>query len=227
MIKDIKLGIAMMRNGLNYAGALGAILLIVVASLLYLIFVPVPMMSGVFIAAGVLGIVQQVYTATISTMVQSSPYKKKLRTIIPAYIAGIAMLIGNTMSLVIHWITYLRVKDNLSFIYTYLYGYDSREYANSLIICALFMILFLLYMTASNVFFWQGILFGAGAWILIRFLNGKINLAFWELSIREGIILSYIIVLLGAGCLYVLNCLIYKLEYSEVNFRGLMKRASK
>ena len=227
MIKDIKLGIAMMRNGLNYAGALGAILLIVVASLLCLIFVPVPMMSGVFIATGVLGIVQQVYTATISTMVQSSPYKKKLRTIIPAYIAGIAMLIGNTMSLVIHWITYLRVKDNLSFIYTYLYGYDSREYANSLIICALFMVLFLLYMTASNVFFWQGILFGAGAWILIRFLNGKINLAFWELSIREGIIFSYIIVLLGAGGLYVLNCLIYKLEYSEVNFRGLIKRASK
>ena len=175
MIKDIKLGIAMMRNGLNYAGALGAILLIVVASLLYLIFVPVPMMSGVFIATGVLGIVQQVYTATISTMVQSSPYKKKLRTIIPAYIAGIAMLIGNTMSLVIHWITYFRVKDNLSFIYTYLYGYDSREYANSLIICALFMVLFLLYMTASNVFFWQGILLGAGAWIWIRFLNGKIN----------------------------------------------------
>ena len=160
-------------------------------------------------------------------MVQSSPYKKKLRTIIPAYIAGIAMLIGNTMSLVIHWITYFRVKDNLSFIYTYLYGYDSREYANSLIICALFMVLFLLYMTASNVFFWQGILLGAGAWIWIRFLNGKINLAFWELSIREGIILSYIIVLLGAGGLYVLNCLIYKLEYSEVNFRGLMKRASK
>ena len=62
MIKDIKLGIAMMRNGLNYAGALGAILLIVVASLLCLIFVPVPMMSGVFIATGVLGIVQQVYT---------------------------------------------------------------------------------------------------------------------------------------------------------------------
>lgn len=227
MIKDIKLGIAMMRNGLNYAGALGAILLIVVVSLLNLFFCPVPMMSGVFIAAGILGIVQQVYTATISTMVQSSPYKKKLRTIIPAYIAGIAMLIGNSMSLVMHWVTYLRMKDNASFIFTYLYGYDSQEYANSLIICALFMVLFLLYTTASNVFFWQGILLGAGAWIWIRFFNGKIDIAFWDISITEGILLSYVVVLLGAGCLYVLNCLMYKFEYSEVNFRGLIKRASK
>lgn len=227
MIKDIKLGIAMMRNGLNYEGALGAILLIVVVSLFYVIIFPVPIMSGLFIAAGVLGFVQQVYTATISTMVQSSPYKKKLRTIIPAYIAGIAMLIGNTMSLVIHWITYLRMKDSSSFIYTYLYGYDSKKYANSLIICALFMVLFLLYMVASNVFFWQGLALGVGAWIWIRFFNSEIDIAFWDISIEAGILLSYVVVLIGAGILYVINCLIYKFEYSEVSFRGLIKRASK
>lgn len=227
MIKDIKLGIEMMRNGLNYDGALGAIVIIVIASLLYMFFFPVPMISGVFIAAGVLGVVQQVYTTTLSTMVQSSPYKKKLRTIIPAYIAAMAMLIGNTMSLAMHGLTYLRMKDDTSFMYTYLYGYDPKEYANSLVICALFMVLFLLYTIISNVFFWQCVILVIGAWIWIQFFMGKIDLIFWDLSMKEGIVISYVVVLIGAGILYVVNCLMYKFEYSELSFRGLLKRASK
>lgn len=227
MIKDIKLGITMMRNGLNYDGAMGGVLLVVVFSLLYIFFFPVPLVSGLFIAVGVLGVVQQIYTVTISGLVQTSPFKKKLRTIIPAYIAGIALLIGNTLCIGMHWIAYLRMKDNASIIYTYLYGYDPKMYANSLVICALFMVFFLIYCTWSNVFFWASTVLFLGGWVWIRFFHGDFELAFWDITIETAVVLSYVVVLIGSIVLYGINCLLYKFEYSEWSFRGLMKRASK
>lgn len=225
MIKDIKLGIAMMQNGLTYEHGLFAFLFSIGASIIFAFLLPVPMLSGVFIAAGVLGVVQQVYTVTVSTMVQSSPYKKKLRTTIPAYIAGMVLVIGNTICLVMHWLAYLRVKDNTS-IYLMSMEYDSKEYANSMIICAAFMVLFLLFTVLANVFFKLGILVCVGVWIWFRVLNTTIEFVFWDISIETGIVLSYVVVLIGSVVVYGVNCLIYKFEYSELGFRGAIKRAS-
>lgn len=225
MIKDIKLGIAMMQNGLTYVHGIFAFLIAVGASIIFAFLLPVPMLSGLFIAVGVLGVVQQVYTVTVSTMVQSSPYKKKLRTTIPAYIAGIVLVIGNTMCLVMHWLAYLRVKDNTE-IYLMLMEYDSKEYANSMIICATFMVLFLLFTVLANVFFKLSILVCIGIWIWFRVLNTTIEFVFWDISIETGIVLSYVVVLIGSIVLYGVNCLIYKFEYSELSYRGAIKRAS-
>ena len=63
--------------------------------------------------------------------------------------------------------------------------------------------------------------------IWFRFFNEPMDLIFWKISTEGAILLSYAIVLLGSFVLYIVNCCIYKFQYSEWTYRGLLKRASK
>lgn len=226
MIKDLKLGIALMRNGLAYDTAVGVFFLAVGMGVVLLILLPLPVMSGLYIALSVSAVVWQVYSTTISTMIQSSPYKKKLRTTIPVYIALIMMLIGNTLCIVMHWLAYLRVKDNDS-IFLMGMEYDSKTYANTILICSFLMVAFLLFTLVSNIFYKISVVILLGAWIWFRIFFETVEFAFWDISIGAAVVLSYIVVLIGCVALYGLNCLLYKLEYSEASVRGMIKRAAK
>ena len=119
MIKDIKLGMSIIKYGLNFYTSISVVCFLLGLMALNMILLPTPLFSTIFTPLVMMGIVQQVYTTTVSTMVQSSPYKKKLRTTVPTYMAMIEMLIGNTLSLVLHWISYLRTKDNVSVLLEY------------------------------------------------------------------------------------------------------------
>lgn len=227
MIKDFRLGIAMMRNGLNYDRAIGGVFLIIVVALAYVILLPIPAVAGLLVMIGVMGVTQTVHSVTISTMVQSSPYKKKLRTTISAYISFMVMVIGNTICLIMYWLAYLRIENNKSIIFLHMYKYDEKTYANTIIICALLMVAFVLYTTLSNVFFWSSTIVFLGWWIWKRFSDITVMFELFDISIKEAIILSYVIVLIGSVVLYVLNCLLYKFDYHKLSFKGLIKRASK
>lgn len=226
MIKDIKLGIGMMRNSLTYEHSIFACLLALGVGIVFAFLLPVPALSGLYIAIGCMGYVQQIYFISVSTLVQSSPYKKKFRTTIPAYITLFAMLIANTLCLVMHWLSYLRVRNNES-IYLMSMEYDSKTYANTMVICALLMVGILLYMVLANVLFFPATIVLVGMWIWWKFSIGTIDLAYWDISIGMGILLSYVVVFAGAFILYIVNCLTYKLEYSKLSYQGPLKRASK
>ena len=225
MIKDMRFGFSIIKYALNYDGIITGFLLSWGASAIYGILIPVPILPGLLIGLGTVGLVQSINSATVSTMIQSSPYKKKLRTTIPAYFAFISLLVANLMSIGIHWISYRMIKDSTYFFFTF--GYDSKTWASSIVICSVILVSILLYTVIADVFYWTGIFVGIVMWILFRFSNQSIESIFWEISMETAIVLSYVVVLLGSIVLYVVNCLVYKFEYSPLSFRSLLKRACK
>lgn len=223
MIKDIRLGVSIIKYGLNFYVSISVVFFLLGLLALNMILFPTPLFATIFIPLVMMGIVQQVYTTTVSTMVQSSPYKKKLRTTVPTYMAMIEMIIGNTLSLVLHWISYLRTKDNPSIVLEY----DTKLYANTILICAVLMVIVLVYTVLGNVFFGPCVIIAIGGWIGLRWLIRNMEFVGVNISIEVAVVLSYIVVLIGTGILYLVNNMIYKYEYAEMSFRGFIKRASK
>ena len=225
MIKDIRLGFSVIKYALNYNSIIFAFFFSVGVSLFCLLFLPLPIMSGLYIGLWVPGLVMSINSVTVSTMVQSSPYKKKLRTTVPAYFACMALIVGNTMCIGVHWLTYLRIKDNTPLFLSFVY--DPETFASSIVVCAVIMVLLLLYTVMANVFFWTGTGLLVAMVIWFRWFDEPMGLIFWEISTEAAIVFSYVIVLLGSFALYILNCCIYRFQYSEWSYRSLLKRASK
>ena len=225
MIKDIKLGFSIMKYALNYNGMMLGLLLSMGASVVYAILIPIPIIACLFIGIGVMGPVQCIHSFSVSTMVQSSAHKKKLRTTVPTYFASMALLIGNTMCIGIHWLLYLRIKDNVPSFLSF--EYDPETYASSIVVCAVIMVVILVYVITASVFFKTGTCLLVVIFIWFRFVNEPMDLIFWEISTEGAILLSYAIVLVGSFVLYIVNCCIYRFQYSEWTYRGLLKRASK
>lgn len=224
MIKDIKLGLSLMKNGLNYYGAIAGVLIGIGGGLLFLLLLPLGLLSNIFIGIGVIAGVQLIYSLSVSTMVQSSPYKKRLRTTVPTWIAVISMLIANTIYILVEGVAYLRTKNNTKPYMQIVY--EQGEHETHIVAAAVLMVLFLLLTVVMIRFFWISILLEWGGFGLFLFSMRGVEFSYLNISLEAAIILSYVIVLLGCGIMYVFNCLTYKKEYSELSFRGLLKRAS-
>jgi hypothetical protein len=177
-----------------------------------------------FIGMGVIAGVQLIYSLSVSTMVQSSPYKKRLRTTVPTWIAVISMVIANTLCIFVEWLIYLRIKNNTNPFVEIVY--EKGEHETYMVITAGFLVGILLFTVVAMRFFWVAILLGYGGWTWFRYTFDRVDVSYLNISLEAAIVLSYVIVLLGCGIVYVFNCLTYKLEYSELSFRGLLKRAS-
>ena len=202
MIKDIKLGLSLMKNGLNYYGAIADILTGIGASVLFLFLIPVGLFSGLFIGMGVTVGAQLIYSLSVSTMVQSSPYKKRLRTTVPTWIAVISMLIANTLCILMEGLIYLITKNNTNPYMQVIYEIGEHEWY--IVADAVMMVYFLLFMVAGIRFFWISILLGCGGFrLFLSFMEG-VEFSYLNISLEAAIILSYVIVLLGCGIMYVL-----------------------
>ena len=226
MIKDLKLGIAMMQNGIGSDSAISVFILVAGIMAVFTLLLPLPILSGLYISACAGGVIWQVYSTTISTLVQTSPHKKKLRTIIPVYLAVIVMLIANTFCIAMHGLAYLRMRENKEIALINL-QYDPITYANTIVMGAILIVVVSLVMILINIFYKIGSAVLIGACVWFRFFWDGAVFRFWNISIETGIILSYGVVLIGCVILYVVNCLIYKYEYSELAVRSIIKRASK
>ena len=222
MINDIKLGLSMIKYGLNVRGAIFGVVFGIGAALLFILLFPVGMFSGLLIGI-VVGVgVQLIYSLSVSTMIQSSPYKKRLRTTVPTWIAVISMLIANTLYLLMEGLAYLKNTTN-PFVEVI---YESGERETGIVFIAGLLVFSLLYTVIGIRFFWISLvlLFGALSWFRMA-AEGMFTFNL-DISMEAAILLSYVIVLLGCGIMYVFNCLTYKYEYSELSFRGLLKRES-
>lgn len=226
MIKDVKLGLSVMKYGLNYHGVVALIFTVAGAGLLFSVLMPMSILPGILLGVGIMGVMQSVYSISTSTMVQSSPHQKKLRTTIPVIFAIAIMLFMNTCNIFFSWVSSLVVENNKSVIFQLMHKINDGDYQANIILSSFLWVCMLLFGTLFMRFLWIA--------LLIMLLLGRMGLIsvlyLWvysySISVEKAVFLSYVIVLLGCGILYVLNCLCYKYPISERKFRNWLKYES-
>ena len=223
MIKDIKLGLTVMKYGLNYHGVIALIFTMAGAGLLFSVLMPMSILPGLLLGVGIMGVMQSVYSLSTSTMVLSSVHQKKLRITIPVIFATVTMLLANTCNIICCWVSNFVIENNKSIILQLTHKINEGDYQGTILLSSFVWVCMLVF----------GALFMRFLWItlLIMFLLGRMGLIsflyLWvysySISVEMAVFLSYVIVLFGCGILYALNCLCYKYPISERKFRKWMK----
>lgn len=230
MIKDIKFGLSVVKYGLNYYGVVALSVTVVGAGLLFAVLMPMSILTGMWLGVGIVGVIQSVYSISTSTLVQSSPHRKRLRTTIPGIFVTITMLLANTLNILLYGISWLVGKDNGIWYESqgvnYGRGIRDGDYQMCILLASFIWVCMPLFGAIINRFLWAG--------ILILLLSGRMGMFTYYLleesscaiSVEMAIVLSYVIVLLGCVILHVINCLLYKYPLSERKFRTWMKYES-
>ena len=224
MIKDIRLGLSLMKYGLNYRMSIFGILLCLAATMFFMWLLPVAAVGGIILSVVPLFVAQLIFSLTVSTMAQTSPYKKRLQTSVPTIFAMICSLIANTIVVIIHWFNYQRVMNNTDPFLTI--TYEPGEYETGYLFTAIFLVWILLYTTLSMKYFWPATIIMVGGFWAVRAYVEQGELIYIVMPDWVAILLSYVIVLLGCAVFYLITCVTYKKPYSDITFDSLLKRAS-
>lgn len=223
MIKDIKFGFQIMKYGLNFKACMIGLAFCMGVGLLFSILLPVGAIGCLYAGMGVLFTVQLIHSVSVSTMVQTSPHKQRIQTLIPTVIGTLCLLITNTFAVIAQWMGHQRAINNTN--PNLIIVYEPGEYETGYIISSLVLVYMLLYTAFAMKHFGVAMVILIGGCIAIQNLDqlGKID----YVMIPEGlaIVLSYVIVLFGGFIMYVISCLSYKKDYSKATFDNLLKRA--
>lgn len=220
MIRDIKLGFRILKYGLNYKVTMVGLLICCVGGLL----MQFAEFGILYVGIGAMLVIQLIHSVSVSTMVQTSPYKKKIQTTVPTLFAAGGMLITNTISVIAQWLGHQRAVNNTNpnFIITYAQG----EYETGFLFSSFALVFIVLYGALSMKCFWLGlIIFLGGFFGFMKFaVQGEIS--YIMMPEWLAIVLSYVITLLGCLAMYAISCITYKRDYSKRTFDNLLKRAA-
>lgn len=221
MINDIKMGMKVIKYGLNALMTVIPLLICLVVGVLFDLFMPVGCFGGLYFIMGGMSFVQLIHSVSVSTMVQTSPHKKKLQTTIPAIIGCGYMVIANTISLLIKWVGYERlmnVSDPNVFVII-----EPGEMGKGIVLSSMIMVFIMLYVGASLKCFWPAtILFVI---VFLGYYTSPEDVVLIPVPTGMAVILSYVIILIGSGLMCLIFKATYKLSYSKLSFETALKRA--
>ena len=224
MINDLKLAFKIIPYGLNFKGNIFSFLLFFVLGLVMEISTPDMGLGGLYVGMGSLLVVQLIHSVCVSTMVQTSPYKKRLQTVIPSIIGGGYLLIANTVTMIAKWIGFQH-NNNV--------GYGIRfegegAFSNAVVLSSCMMIVVMLYMGVALKCFWPAtviffiVFVGLYAITIVSVTRGGVSVV--ALPVEVAIVLSYVAILIGTLCMYWIFKAMYKMEYSKITFDAALKR---
>lgn len=223
MIKDIKFGFQIMKYGLNFKASMIGLAFCMGTGLFFVVLLPVGAIGCLYAAMGSLFTVQLIHSVSVSTMVQTSPQKKRIQTLIPTVIGTLCMLITNTFAVIAQWLGYQRAINNTN--PNLIIVYEPGEYEAGYIISSLILVYVLLYTAFAMKHFGVAMVILIGGCIAIQNLDRLGEIDYVMMPEGLAIALSYLIVLLGGLIMYVISCLSYKKDYSKATFSNLLKRA--
>lgn len=224
MIKEIKLGLSLMKYGLNYQMTLVGVLISVAMTILIEWILPISIIGAMTLSLMPLLIVQLIYSVSVSTMVQTSPYKRRLQTTVPTIFALICGIIANTIVIIPQCLHHQQVVNNTNPMWSI--TYEPGEYETGFIFSAIFIVWLLLYTTWSMKNFWSATIIMIGGFWAVKTYAEQGELIYIVMPEWLAIVLSYVIILLGCVLFYIITCVTYKQPYSDVTFNSLLKRVS-
>ena len=223
MMRDLKLGFKIMKYGLGVKASVFALVVCIIASVFFSMLVPFGM-GGLYLGLAVMMVTQLVFSVSVSTMVQTSPQKKRLQTTVPTLISGIFLLLCNTLNLLFAWLGYLRMQNNTNsfFVITM----EPGEFEAGIIFTSGMMVFIMIYAYCSMKYLWAGTIA-----FLVLFFSGFHYLRVGEIVYPimptwVAVLISYGIVVAGCVLMYGISCITYKKDYSRQTFETQLKRAS-
>ena len=227
MIEDLKLGIKLLKYSLQFKMSVIVACIFIAIGLIYdMALVPI---SGTAISTyylfGMVFGAQMISSLNASSMVQSSPCKKRLQTRIMTAICVCMEIIPITVMLAIKAVQYY-------------YKEDMRVYViNSILIVSAAVLLLNLYMVMATKFYWSStivflvvvifyaVFFIRGQYYRVALHDVKMETIFSQLPFWGAVFILYGAVVLGGVLIYVLSNLLYKREYSKMMFKTALERA--
>ncbi len=223
MINDLKLGFKVIPYGLNFKGSIFSFLLFMVLGFVMEVSTPDMGLGGLYIGMGSMLVIQLIHSICVSTMVQTSPYKKKLQTVIPSIIGGGYLLVANTVGLIAKWIGFQsnNMRNGIRFD-------GENAFAHMVLFSSLMMIVVMLYMGAALKCFWPAtviffiVFVGLYASTTVSVAIGETGVI--SLPVEAAILISYVSIVLGSVLMYWIFKAMYKMEYSKITFDAALKR---
>jgi len=225
MIGDLKLGFKLLKYSLQFKMNVIAACIFMAIGLIYdmlSLAISSPVISAYYLFGMVFG-TQMISSLSASSMVQSSPCKKRLQTGVMTAICVCMEIIPITIMLVIKAFQYYCMEDMKIHV------------INSILIVSVAILIFNLYMIMATKFYWSAtivfiVVFTFCFGFLMRWqyragLHGVETLLLTKVPFFVAVIILYGAVVLGAVLIYVLSNLLYKREYSKMMFKAALERA--
>lgn len=220
MINDIKLGLKVVKYGLNVKACVILSVIFLLIGILCDFFVPSAPINGLYIGMGAMLLVQMICSVSVSTMVQTSSLKKRLQTSVPSFVGGAFLLLGNTISILVK-LAGLKVLNDWT---------SAEEVANGIIITTVLMVIMVLYMSGAMKMFWPATV----AFFIVYLVYFSFSSKIWSFTTGESplilplevsVVLSYVTIIVASAVMYLIFTATYKREYSKQNFETQLKRA--
>ena len=209
MINNWKLGL----KSLRYAyGKTSNCIMMIAFFLFSIILYAMPESSGNSFLGGYMLMcialmpIQMMYSLSASNLVQSSPFKKKMQTSVPAVFACVNMLILHIVNILIHWRIIVRHPES------------AQRMTQELLIQILSMLFLMAYMAVVYKFFvistclFVGFFFPTYVGKIHMFVSlENNNLVFWKIAV-----LGLAVIAAGGVIQYMLSLLVYKVPISKM-----------
>ena len=216
MINDFKLGLKLIKYGLNLKGCLIVSVIFLIMGIIMDFGMPAAPINGMYVGMGGMMMVQLICSVSVSTMVQSSNYKRQMQTSVPAIIGGGYLLLANTFSIIVKFLGMKMLEWDLSVI------------ANGIIFNAVLTVIMVLYMGGALKAFWPATI----CFMIVYFAYYSLSSAFnfmeadvpLLVSIELAIVISYVVIIAAIILMYLIFVAMYKRDFSKQNFETQLKR---
>lgn len=220
MINKIKTGIMLCRYGFSFKSNVAGALIFMILGIVMQGFQGNTMsfLGSVYIVLSVVFMYQLICSVSISTMVQTSGYKKQLQTLIPTMTCVPFMMIMYTVSVVM----YLFMKTG------------NEQYAvENLLMTAIFVFIMQVYTGVAYKYFVVSMCVMMVTIYAFMFNSDRIMEKLMSIlsslslnSFGAVIVIGYVAIVVGGVLEYLLSCLFYKKPLSKMAFGAALKRAA-
>lgn len=215
MIKEFLKAVKLIQYGLSLKTQLGFAGLFALIGIIMEVFTKGTNFIGIFyiILAGMF-LYQLVISVANSTLVQSSPYKRKIQIAFPLAVMVPWIYLILTIMAIIHW-NYAQASAE---------AYVTQ--CEMIMMLGVILLITLIYFGVCFKYFVAGTLFMLVGIMGIMLFFEKPGTLFYEMGHRSfsfSVIMAYVFVTVGLIITYIISALLYKKPISRMAFRSIMK----
>lgn len=220
MINKIKTGIMLCRYGFSFkSNVAGALIFMVLGIVMQINMINgMSFLGSMYIVLSAVFMYQLICSVTISTMIQTSGYKKQLQTLIPTITSVPFMMLMYTVCVIMY----------------YFMKSGSEEYAiKNLLLTAIFVFFMEIYTGTAYKYFVVSL--GVMLVSIYAFMFNSDRIMEMLMTVLSSlslnsfgavIVIGYVAIIVGGVLEYLLSCLFYKKPLSKLAFGAALKKAA-
>lgn len=232
MKKDFLKTLKMLKFSINFKNLVACAVIFFGIGIVFELFLntnTLSALSGIYMSLGGAYLYQMVVTPTVSTLVSSSPYKRRFQTIIPSFIQFITNLFTFTCFLLIRLFNIYKLQNSAESIEAEVFNTQYSNLVTGILVTAAVFLILGCYSALGNkkMIFSLICIFIFLYPLLFLMINNNANLSFLRLSLPVTIAISYGILILTFAVIYFLSLLLYRIPLDPASYKTALARSVK